>query len=65
MVLLDFIVFSYPSVQDSPWNFLLYLLMALCHVAGLFVETFQQHESVGRELIPLAMVSKYYFICFL
>lgn len=26
---------------------------------------FQQHESVGRELILLAVVSKYYFICFL
>lgn len=40
MLLLDFVMSSCPSGQNSPWNFLPYRLMAFCHAAGLFYRSF-------------------------
>lgn len=47
MLLLDFVVSSCPG-QNSPWNFLPYLLMAFCHAAQLFYRSFNSMSQQGE-----------------
>lgn len=61
-VLLDFWSELPLGFSSSPFHG---LLSCRKEVLSLYTDLFQQHESAGRELIPPALVSKYYFICFL
>lgn len=47
MLLLDFIVSSCPSGQNSPWDFLPYLVMDLCPEAPFLYRSFNSMNQLG------------------